>query len=977
MSVELESRPTPAPAQSSPTFRQTGFSVPTATSSTHDVNATASKTPRGKPSNSSLNAALHARGQSGSLTKPAGHKPADDGDAEMTEVNDATSLPPLPIPGKATATSGLTKVSQSPNGLPTPPDTVVLPSHKRSPGLATSAVRLPPLNSSLISPRFSTLHGSSVSSGPASATSSHWSPGRSSDPHLYSISSGGKFSYTSFKPSLSTSFKTSAERGRNSTAFDDDEDDDEDSFSKPRGGLGLLSDGKAAERGVSGDAGEDGDASGVFSFSSPCFGPRQLDNDQIPSPDPNDELTAAPRSTDVPGGILSPSWATASLGKLSLGSPEARTSISSQLRRGTRPQHSHSYGQTNHSSGSMPSSANVAMHAAMQQRRYSYNKAARPSLSSGSSSYTYSTSFGREPGFSRHPYARAPMSGSYGVTGYRSSRSHSRSRNGPVEDAPAVAGRFDDDETDEEMQLDQEDDDDATEDEADYAYARHRPGRNAYSRSIPRAVADRSRSNTPSNASLGLTFQMSPGSNSLLGKGLPLDSASRSMSIGVSLSRQYSSDRHPPGASLAPHRHHPYATSPSGALTGPLSASMGLSYSPGSNAPLNRPAHRRGSSLGNSLSGPGFAGTMLSTSPRYASGGPHRMSGTHMGEEAAAASESGSYLGQSSFASGSPFAAGQRMDSAGKYYVPAPGSSYGHAQAHYAARAGSISGLAQSPPGRPQHDRDGRLYANFGAHERSDSIVSDATEVPSSSVKPPGPPLSTTAVASRSNSNTGASGNVDETAQVAAIRDRLGGAASCSAFISKLWLLMINPDLYSKYIRWDEAGTSIILSSEPEIANEFASEVLPKLFKHGNNASFVRQLNLYGFQRIPSSRLLDPTEMKVAAARRAESGAAASTGALNTAVQLYGAHSSFAHPRFRRGHEELLPTMKPRSSKKPKKSNGTAPGTGRSPPKAGAAPAARPNGVAPAPVTAVAAGAAGIGGGGDGDETDEEEFAPS
>ena len=28
---------------------------------------------------------------------------------------------------------------------------------------------------------------------------------------------------------------------------------------------------------------------------------------------------------------------------------------------------------------------------------------------------------------------------------------------------------------------------------------------------------------------------------------------------------------------------------------------------------------------------------------------------------------------------------------------------------------------------------------------------------------------------------------VDETDQVAAIRDRLGGAANCSAFISKLW----------------------------------------------------------------------------------------------------------------------------------------------------------------------------------------------
>lgn len=55
---------------------------------------------------------------------------------------------------------------------------------------------------------------------------------------------------------------------------------------------------------------------------------------------------------------------------------------------------------------------------------------------------------------------------------------------------------------------------------------------------------------------------------------------------------------------------------------------------------------------------------------------------------------------------------------------------------------------------------------------------------------------------------------------------------------------MINPDLYSRYIRWNEPGDSIILSNDPDVSNEFAAEVLPKLFKHGNNASFVRQLNV-------------------------------------------------------------------------------------------------------------------------------------
>ena len=162
---------------------------------------------------------------------------------------------------------------------------------------------------------------------------------------------------------------------------------------------------------------------------------------------------------------------------------------------------------------------------------------------------------------------------------------------------------------------------------------------------------------------------------------------------------------------------------------------------------------------------------------------------------------------------------------------------------------------------------------------------------------------------------------VDETDQVAAIRDRLGGAANCSAFISKLWHLMINPDLYGKYIYWSEAGDAIIINSEPDVAAEFAAEILPKLFKHGNNASFVRQLNLYGFQRVSSSRLLDAAEMRAVAARTGTSGHYGTSAPFNTAMELYGVHSSFAHPRFRRGQEAWLVSMKPRSSKKPKKNS--------------------------------------------------------
>lgn len=893
MSVDTEPRAPRANTQSSPTFRQTGFAVPTASApATNDVNAVAvahqALSPKMRSSNSSLNAALNA--------KPIYSKPAglhDDGDADMSEASQA----PLPIPGsygKLEPVAMATHASRSPNDVPTPPDAPSVAPHKASPSVHSAAVRLPSLSSSMLSPRYSTLQGSSISSGPTSITSSNWSPSRSTDPHLYSISAGRKYSYTSFnKPSLSTSFKTSAMRMRG-PALEDEEDEEDDSFGKPVSRYArnsMTADRATAEPGLELDGDE------VFSFSSPCFGPKELPDE--PSPELHE---AIPPSQSA--GILSPSWATASLGKLSLGGNEARGSPSSATaRRPSRSTH-------HHSSGALSSSADVAA-AAMKQRRYSYNKHARPSFASpGPSSYAYSSSFGRD-----HPYARTPTSSSLTSTHRKESRSRSRSRYATEDRANRSTAVGDDDETDEEMRMD---DDDATEDEADYGYGAYSA---SYQARLRQSLAHKGDpalgstpssfgANNPSNASLGLTFQMSPGNSSTLAKGHPLDSSRSPVmsnaNIAVSLSRQYSSDRHAMAGGLAPLRHHPYATSPS-ATTGPLSASMGLAYSPGSNAPLNRPAHRRGSSLGNGLAAPAYAAGILSTSPRFAN------SAAAMGRSPEDGSST-DRLSQSPYgaSSGSPYAAGARgLNGTGGYYGPAAqGGAYSQSPRYsqsYGARKES-NGYAST------------LASHFEKHERSDSMASEATEIGDAS-NASMRKSSVSKAGARSNSNTSATGNTDETAQVAAIRDRLGGAASCSAFISKLWHLMINPALYSKYIRWDEAGTSIILSSEPDVANEFASDVLPRLFKHGNNASFIRQLNLYGFQRIPSSRLLDAAEMKVAAAKRAELGGNFSS-TLNTAVQLYGAHSSFAHPRFLRGREELLPTMKPRSSKKPKKSAG-------------------------------------------------------
>ena len=51
----------------------------------------------------------------------------------------------------------------------------------------------------------------------------------------------------------------------------------------------------------------------------------------------------------------------------------------------------------------------------------------------------------------------------------------------------------------------------------------------------------------------------------------------------------------------------------------------------------------------------------------------------------------------------------------------------------------------------------------------------------------------------------------------------------------------------TELIRWSDDGNSFIVLDE----DEFAKKLIPELFKHNNYASFVRQLNMYGFHNIP------------------------------------------------------------------------------------------------------------------------------
>ncbi|XP_030092212.1 heat shock factor protein 2 isoform X5 [Serinus canaria] len=65
------------------------------------------------------------------------------------------------------------------------------------------------------------------------------------------------------------------------------------------------------------------------------------------------------------------------------------------------------------------------------------------------------------------------------------------------------------------------------------------------------------------------------------------------------------------------------------------------------------------------------------------------------------------------------------------------------------------------------------------------------------------------------------------------------------AFLSKLWALL-GETPSNQLITWSQNGKSFLVLDE----QRFAKEILPKYFKHNNMASFVRQLNMYGFRKV-------------------------------------------------------------------------------------------------------------------------------
>ncbi|KAM8832075.1 heat shock factor protein 2 [Spinachia spinachia] len=69
--------------------------------------------------------------------------------------------------------------------------------------------------------------------------------------------------------------------------------------------------------------------------------------------------------------------------------------------------------------------------------------------------------------------------------------------------------------------------------------------------------------------------------------------------------------------------------------------------------------------------------------------------------------------------------------------------------------------------------------------------------------------------------------------------------ANVPAFLTKLWTLVEDGDT-NDLICWSQEGNSFLVLDE----QHFAKEILPKFFKHNNMASFIRQLNMYGFRKV-------------------------------------------------------------------------------------------------------------------------------
>jgi len=99
------------------------------------------------------------------------------------------------------------------------------------------------------------------------------------------------------------------------------------------------------------------------------------------------------------------------------------------------------------------------------------------------------------------------------------------------------------------------------------------------------------------------------------------------------------------------------------------------------------------------------------------------------------------------------------------------------------------------------------------------------------------------------------------------------------AFLAKLWKMVDNPET-DLLISWTEGGNSFMIKNQAQ----FSRDLLPYYYKHSNMASFIRQLNMYGFHKV--------------------------VGVDSGGLKGDRDEIEFAHPYFLRGQEHLLPEIK-------------------------------------------------------------------
>eukprot|EP00826_Nyctotherus_ovalis_P023539 TRINITY_DN1808_c0_g2_i3.p2 TRINITY_DN1808_c0_g2~~TRINITY_DN1808_c0_g2_i3.p2 ORF type:complete len:148 (+),score=42.55 TRINITY_DN1808_c0_g2_i3:187-630(+) len=73
-----------------------------------------------------------------------------------------------------------------------------------------------------------------------------------------------------------------------------------------------------------------------------------------------------------------------------------------------------------------------------------------------------------------------------------------------------------------------------------------------------------------------------------------------------------------------------------------------------------------------------------------------------------------------------------------------------------------------------------------------------------------------------------------------------------SAFLAKTYKILQDKANWP-IVSWSENGKSFVIKD----VTDFAEKILPSHFKHNNYASFIRQLNMYGFHKSAASDLLN------------------------------------------------------------------------------------------------------------------------